>query len=67
MMEIKGAEVKCFICGEWIPLKESKSGKPHGFCRACGLQVFFRQQACIDLLVAGLKSGPKDYIRQRSK
>ncbi len=50
-------EIKCPVCGAWVPLGASKSGKPHGFCGGCGLQLFFRRKPCIEALRVALESG----------
>jgi hypothetical protein len=64
-MEIlDGAQVKCFLCGEWIRLRPTKGGKPHGFCR-CGLELFFRREEAIQALEIALKSGQTDVVRSQ--
>jgi DNA-directed RNA polymerase subunit RPC12/RpoP len=37
----------CFLCGEAMPIKSSKKGKPYLICDPCGLQVFIRKQSGI--------------------
>lgn len=49
-------EFKCPLCSTWIILRPVKSGKPHGFCRGCGLELFFRRDESVRLLELALKS-----------
>lgn len=64
--EWSGVEFKCPVCGEWIPLGASKSGKPHGFCSECGLQLFFRRKPCIEALQLALEHKPEVARRRPS-
>jgi len=65
-VELEDAEVKCFICGSWVSVRPTKSGKPHAFCSACGLELFFRKQECINALVIGLKEKKTNFVRRRA-
>jgi hypothetical protein len=65
-MEFNGVELKCPICGAWIGLRPTKSGKPHAFCNECGLEMFFRKQASIDAIRIGLKEKKTDFVRRRA-
>ena len=59
-----GIEVKCFLCDEWIPLRPTKgTGRPHGFCRSCGLELFFRKDAAVEALEIALKEGQTGLVR----
>jgi hypothetical protein len=49
-------EFKCPLCSTWIALKPMKNGKPHGFCRSCGLELFFRLESTVKALEISLKS-----------
>lgn len=35
-------EIPCFLCGEILRVKLSKSEKPYFICQQCGLQAFVR-------------------------
>lgn len=32
----------CPLCGEWLPIKSSKTNKPYIICPVCGVQMFVR-------------------------
>lgn len=52
---------QCPICGDWVPLKEDKNGKPYGTCWSCGFQFFFRQDKAIQTLKDSVEAGSKQF------
>jgi len=59
----QATECRCPVCGEWVPLRRSQTGKPHSFCPSCGLQLFFRQEPCIRALEADIRSERGEFAR----
>ena len=45
----KQAFIPCFLCGNKCEIKLSKRGKPYFVCDPCGIQVFIRREAGIQL------------------
>jgi hypothetical protein len=41
--------IPCFLCGGKCEIKLSKRGKPYFVCNPCGIQVFIRREAGIQL------------------
>lgn len=60
MLNGKVVSWRCPVCGSWIHLQKAKNGKPHGFCKSCGLQVFFRQPLSIEILEEAARHGVGD-------
>lgn len=48
--EIIGRPLPCPLCGQDIPVKMSKSGKPYIICDDCGVQLFIRSPRGIERL-----------------
>ncbi|GAI01940.1 unnamed protein product [marine sediment metagenome] len=36
--------VKCFLCGEWIPIRKSKLNRPYLVCRTCAMTIFVNSE-----------------------
>lgn len=43
--------VACPLCGETLPVKEDKNGRPYFICLGCGLQTFIRSESGVQRLV----------------
>lgn len=43
-------ELRCPVCGAWLPVLRSSKEKPYAVCNVCGVQTFIRYQAGIDRL-----------------
>jgi len=50
-------EIQCFLCSDWVEIKETFKIKPYLHCERCGIQIFFRRKAGIERLKAIVESG----------
>lgn len=51
------AEVACPLCGEPVPVRVDRKGKPYFTCNECGLQAFVRRDQGIDVLAEMVDEG----------
>ncbi len=42
--------IECFLCGEAVPVKETKKGKPWIQCRKCNMRMFVNDDEAIAAL-----------------
>lgn len=42
--------IKCFLCGDWVPIRKSRRDKPFFACRNCALTCFVNSDKGIMLL-----------------
>jgi len=50
-------EIQCFLCLDWLEIKETFKGKPYLICDRDGVQIFFRGKAGIARLSAMVNNG----------
>ncbi|MGH9445160.1 MAG: hypothetical protein ACRD3O_05475 [Terriglobia bacterium] len=70
--EFEGKEFPCPLCGEGLPILESKRKKPYCTCNNCGVQIFvrgksgiarLREMADIGILVSGITESASHGVR----
>ena len=52
----KPVQIRCFLCGRFFTLFQSKKGKPYGVCTFCGYQIFFRMGEGISRLIRAARN-----------
>src|SRR5262245_55222185 len=65
VMTATANSIPCLFCGEFLPQRMSKNGKPYFVCDPCGVQLFVRRKSGIDRLEAVKKNVAASTIIQK--
>lgn len=64
----RNIEIRCPVCGEWLPLLRTRKGKPYAVCEGCGAQLFVRYPMGIERIKRVVDIYPKaDNIRYEDR
>ncbi len=63
-------QIPCFLCGKYVPVKDTKRDKPYFICDDCGLQVFVRCKpgiARFKRLLSEYRNRPSAFMAQEQR
>ena len=56
-------EIRCQLCGTWLPVLTTRKGKPYYVCGRCGSQTFTRYEQGICSLARAARHANVDNVR----